>query len=83
MNDLTKEDLVLAIRSAESLSELTRLIGPTEEENEQSRMRLERIDELDKRCDWENCSPGIDAIEARAKRRAVMDQQAEFENKYC
>lgn len=46
MTDLTVEQLIAAIRDAETLVELKRMVGPSEWQNEQAGKRVERIDEL-------------------------------------
>lgn len=82
---LSKEQLINKIRNASSLTELTRLVGPSDEENEKARKRLEKIDQLDKKCEWENKTGFISnpARQARECRAQIMAEQTKFENKYC
>ena len=49
---LTLESLTAAIRSAGSLDELHRLIGPSEEENRQARYRLSLLESVTAKCEW-------------------------------
>lgn len=83
--EFSKEQLINKIRNANSLTELTRLVGPTQEENERARQRLEKIDRLDKKCEWGNKTGTISsaARQAREKRAQIMAEQTKFENKYC
>lgn len=46
MSNLTAEQLIAAIRDADTLVELKRLVGPSEEDNERARLRSERMDQL-------------------------------------
>ena len=46
MTNLTAEQLIAAIRDAETLVELKRLVGPSEYDNQQAGQRVERIAEL-------------------------------------
>jgi len=76
---------VAAVRhAAESggLSAVFRLLGPTPEENEEARKRLDRIRELDERCDWDDPVPDLVVMRARMARATLMHRQQEYEEKY-
>ena len=58
---LTADELIDAIRSASSLDELLRLVGPSDEENEQARSRLEALDRVSEACE---CALPCNAVPA-------------------
>lgn len=45
-NNFTAEQLIAAIRDAETLIELKRMVGPPQEDNERAKYRVERIEQL-------------------------------------
>lgn len=80
MQNFTTQQLLDAIRGATSLGDLTRLVGPTEEENQQAIARLASIEAIDNKWpDWAN-SP--DARDDRERRDRLMEEQRHYELKY-
>ncbi len=58
--NLTKEDLIDAIRGATSLAELRRLVGPSDAMNQEAENRLKKLDEIaEASAIGETCSPTI------------------------
>lgn len=51
---LTLEQLVDAVRSAGSLGELKRMVGPSENEAEASRNRIALLDSISPACEWDS-----------------------------
>lgn len=79
---LTLESITAAIRSAGSLGELHRLIGPSEEENQQARDRLAQLEFVTGKCDFGNSVPSFGAREARKRYDRIMAEQAAYESRY-
>lgn len=79
---LTADELIDAIRSASSLDELLRLVGPSDEENEQARSRLQALDRVSEACEWDKACPSPSAMRARERYHSILDAQAEYENRY-
>lgn len=79
---LTLESLTAAIRSAGSLDELLRLIGPSEEENQQARARLALLESVTAKCEWGNPSISLAAHQARERYGHIMAEQIDYENRY-
>lgn len=46
MPNFTAEQLIAAIRDADTLVELKRMVGPLQEDNERAKYRVERIEQL-------------------------------------
>ena len=80
--ELTLAALTAAIRSAESLEELYRLIGPSEEENQKARARLKLLETVSEKCEWDKATIGLDAYKARDRYNQIMEEQAAYESRY-
>lgn len=80
---MTAEELVNAIREADSLEELQRLVGATEQEVELAKQRLEQLDALAPACKWDEMCPDYEAQQARERWDRIMKIQGEYESKYC
>lgn len=80
LNAVSLTQLITAIRNADSLEELQRLVGPSDEEEAQAKQRLSQIDTI-----WNRCNGDLSALNVFTKDRydQLMLQQTEFENKYC
>jgi len=80
MNTITVSLLITAIRNAESLAELQRMVGPCDQEQEKAERRMSQIDNT-----WNSCNGDLDSLSAFTKLRydQLMIEQNEFENKYC
>lgn len=81
--NLTKEDLIDAIRGATSLAELRRLVGPSDAMNQEAENRLKKLDEIAEACDWGNMFPDYRAQLYREKWGRIMAEQSAFEAEYC
>lgn len=55
---------------------------PSSEELIFAEQRIRALDALVRHCDWDSCSPDIDAQDARARWHRVMAIQTAFEEKY-
>lgn len=78
------EDWIRAIRNADSLEELLHMVGPTEDENEAAKRRLENMDKIWLRCKDQYGFNKSDWPWADRERYERLDrEQAEFEAKYC
>jgi hypothetical protein len=79
------EALKRFIREAESLEEVLRLIGPTEEENAAAQARVEELDRLAPLCAFDKPIDLLDGDQrsARAVWNSIIMAQAEFEERYC
>lgn len=76
---MTIDYLINAIRNADSLSDLKRFVGCTEEEKRASERRVKAIDKIwDKHGSFENM-PMLDQDHYNRLNR----EQTEFENMYC
>ena len=82
---MTKDDLILAIRNAESLDELKRLVGPTDEENQVAKIRIEKIKSL-----WDKAEAMEWGHDPKSWPYPYCDifivfdtKQSAFENLYC
>jgi hypothetical protein len=73
------EELISAIRNADGLDELQRMVGPTEIKNAMARRRLGMIEAI-----WEKAG-SFENMELHQRDRydSLMADQTEFENKYC
>lgn len=80
---LSLESLMDAVRSADSLDELKRLIGPSMEEKEAATKRLAQLDAISEKCEWDSMTPSAEAQNARERYKSVERIQTEYENKYC
>lgn len=80
MNAISLSQLITAIRNAESLAELQRLVGPSEEEEARAKQRMSQIDAM-----WDRCNGDLSTLAVFTKERydQLMLEQTEFENKYC
>ncbi len=83
IENMTKEDLIAAIREACDLRELRQLVGPSDEMNAKAKNRLDKLDHLDRACQWGEMFPDWKALEAREKWTKIMNEQTLFENEYC
>lgn len=79
-NEFTVDQLVRAIRSADTLKELKVMVGPTPEQNEAARSRMEEMDRI-----WENHGSDMGAWPWSALRRheRLVEEQDEFEAEFC
>lgn len=80
MCTFTVEQLTNAIRTADSLSELKRMVGPTEAQNEQSSKRIAEIDSIGEQYGY-NTETMPWHVAERYKR--LMAEQDAFEGEYC
>lgn len=80
---ITLKELEQAVRGARSLTELTQLVGPSEEENQAAGERLKRLDAIEEFCNWDSPSPTMKEDRARKEWRRIMREQNEFEERYC
>ncbi len=80
MSEFTAEQLIDAIRGASDLSELKRLVGPTQEQLDRARQRLRQMDIIWNHTERDGKTMSM-AQEARYNR--LMAEQTEFENHYC
>lgn len=80
MNAITLSLLITAIRNAESLAELQRMVGPCDYEQEKAERRMSQIDNI-----WNSCNGDLSSLSAFTKLRydQLLIEQNEFENKYC
>lgn len=83
IQNMTKEDLVDAIRGATSLAELRHLVGPSDQMNKEAEHRLKKLDEIAHACDWGNMFPDHRAQLYREKWDRIMAEQSAFEAEYC
>lgn len=83
MPQFTVDQLVNAIRNAESLADLQRLVGPSEEESEAARKRLAQMESLTDACKWSETCPDNQAHAARERYKRIECEQRSFENQYC
>ena len=83
MTTMTAEELVDAIREADSLEELQRMVGASEHENELAKQRLEQLDALSPACKWDEMCPDYEAQQARERWDSIMKVQGEYESRYC
>lgn len=85
MSEFTAEQLIDAIREADTLEELQRMVGATEYQERLNRQRLAKIDELWERSQKENWPANIDLwpYPFGERYKQLNQDQAEFENKYC
>lgn len=77
------EKLAAMIREGASYRDLTRFVGPSEEENELARLRIERMDALSELCEWGAIAYSSRAYRARRKYEELDAQQTAFEERYC
>lgn len=70
---MTADKLIRAIRAATDLQELKQAVGPSDEENEKARLRLERMEKL-----WKH--PGD---EEKPEYIRLMEEQDAFEADYA
>jgi hypothetical protein len=84
MNDWEKKymELAQAIHDGVPYGDLTRMVGASDEENEQARIRLERLDALTPLCNWGAPAPNTEERQARESYRRVLAVQDHFESKY-
>jgi hypothetical protein len=75
---MTLEKLLDAIRAADSLDELKRLIGPSENEKSEAEIRQGQIDAI-----WAKCG-SFSAMDrgTQARYDRLMAEQNEFESRY-
>lgn len=76
----TVESLTQAIRDATSLAELKRMVGPSDEENERARQRVEHIEQMHK--DYGPPSHTWPSY-ALYRHEQLQKQQDEFEAMYA
>lgn len=81
--ELEKNQLIDAIRAAESLQELKRLVGPSANEMQNAKNRIARLDDISTACQWENVYPGAKALQAREQYQRIAQEQGKFEALYC
>lgn len=80
----TASQWIAVIRDADSLTELKKLAGPSDEANEDARLRLEAMDRL-----WLSCKDkyGFNRRDwpdgAREMYERLQAEQDEFEAQYC
>ena len=79
---MTAQELMDAIRGAQSLGELRRLVGPSDAEHEAARSRLALLDSIDARCEWGSAAPSYAAQEARERHAKIARVQGEYESRY-
>lgn len=81
---MTYDELADAIRNAEDLRELKRLVGPSAEEQQICRDRLARLDALAPLCKFEKFDGQCTAEEREARERymKIQREQSLFENAY-
>jgi len=77
------ERLVAAIREGEPLDVLTRMVGPSEEENEAARVRIERMNWLDDHFDVSGSNHDPEHYSAFEEYMELSDTQDAFERRYC
>lgn len=80
MSNLTAEQLISAIHSADNLNELKRLVGPPQSEERRAAERLKQIDRI-----FDRWADKLDQMPPATKERfeRLDREQTEFENKYC
>ena len=77
------DKLIDAIRSAKSLDELKRHVGPSQEQREAEKRRIARMDALSPACKWDEMAPDWQAIQARENYRLIEREQGAYESFYC
>ena len=83
IQDMSKADLIDAIREATSLAELRQRVGPSDEMSKEAEKRLQKLDEIADACDWGNMFPDHKAQLYRDKWSRIMAEQSAFEAEYC
>ncbi|MET4696921.1 hypothetical protein [Endozoicomonas lisbonensis] len=85
MTTMTANYLIEAIREAESLEELQRMVGPSENDETLNRQRLAKIDQLWEKSQKENWPSSIDLwpYPYGERYKQLNAEQAEFESRYC
>lgn len=78
----TYSQLVESIRHGDSLEELKRMIGPSDEERDAAIRRLTQLDALATACKWEEAAPDWTARQARERWNHINRLQTEYENQY-
>lgn len=88
--ELTADQLIDAIRSASSLAELRRLVGPTAEQNEASRNRCNQIEQLYKTYGYEVVGDTDVRVgrwkwpwHAQERLERLEEEQRAYEAEYC
>ncbi len=83
--EFTAPYLIDAIREADSLEELQRMVGASDSEHDKAQKRLDEIDRIWERSQKDNWPANEELwpypFGERYKR--LIDEQTEFENKYC
>lgn len=79
---MTAQELIDAIRGAQILDELRRMVGPSQAEQEAARARLVLLERIDARCEWGSAAPSFAAMEARERCARIAAVQGEYESRY-
>jgi hypothetical protein len=77
------DELANAIRNGVPYTQMTRMVGASEEENAQAKARIESLDVLEPQCNWSAIVPNTSERSARQRWDWIMAQQSVFEEKYC
>lgn len=85
MAELTLESLIAAVRNAEYLDDVKRLIGPSDDEKRMSERRIKNMDSLFERANKEGwgSDPARWPYPQNETYAAISAEQAHFENLYC
>jgi len=75
-------DLACAIRNNTPYYDLTRMVGPSQEETDQAQKRLQILDNLAPHCNWKCACPSQLVLEYRKRYNRQVAIQNKYEEKY-